>query len=106
MRVSKVKSYLGFAIKGNKVIFGYDKLFENKKNPKLVIICSSLNEKNTNKVQEFSDLTHALELTGYVLTPLGAALTIVGIPLYVKGNKIMQMDVKCSGNAAGLTLNF
>ena len=63
-------------------------------------------EEYNSKVQEFSDLTHALELTGYVLTPLGAALTIVGIPLYVKGNKIMQMDVKYSGNAAGLTLNF
>ena len=25
-----MKSYLGFAIKGNKVIFGYDKLYENK----------------------------------------------------------------------------
>lgn len=55
MKENKLKAYLGFAIKSNNIVFGYDKLFENKKNPKFVIICSSLNEKNTNKIIEFCD---------------------------------------------------
>lgn len=59
-----------------------------------------------NKLRNFSDLTHALELTGYVLTPVGAALTIVGIPLYVNGQKIMNLDIQYTGNGAGVSINF
>ena len=53
LKESKLKTYIGFAIKSNNIVFGYDKLFENKKTPKLVIVCSSLNEKNTNKIIDF-----------------------------------------------------
>ena len=53
MKESKLKSYLGFAIKSGKILFGYDKLFENRITPKLVIICSTLNEKNSTKVIDF-----------------------------------------------------
>ena len=55
MEKSKLIAYLGFAIKSGKVIFGYDKLFETKKNPNLVLICSSLNEKNTDKILKFCE---------------------------------------------------
>lgn len=51
----KLKAYLGFAIKSGKIVFGYDKLFESKKNPILVLICSTLNEKNTNKVNLYCE---------------------------------------------------
>ena len=51
----RLKAYLGFAIKSGKIIFGYDKLFESKKNPILVLICSTLNEKNTNKVKLYCE---------------------------------------------------
>lgn len=50
MRSNKIKSYLGFSVKSGNVIFGSDKLFESKKKPKLVIVCSLQNEKVTNKV--------------------------------------------------------
>ena len=50
---SKLKAYLGFAIKGGKVIFGYDNLLLSKKMPELVLICKSQNEKVTNKVINF-----------------------------------------------------
>lgn len=50
---SKLATYIGFAIKSGKVIFGYDKLFEARKIPNVVLICSTLNEKNTNKIMEF-----------------------------------------------------
>ena len=51
--MTKIESYLGFAIRSGKIIFGYDNLFQSKKTPKLVLICSTQNEKVTNKVFKF-----------------------------------------------------
>lgn len=42
----------------------------------------------------------------YYLFGAGAALTIVGVPLYVGGKRIMSLDVKYTGTGAGLALNF
>ncbi|MCQ2342991.1 MAG: hypothetical protein MJZ75_05845 [Paludibacteraceae bacterium] len=63
-------------------------------------------EEYNNQVRDFSKKTHAAEVAGYILTPLGGALTIVGIPLYVKGNKMLQLDVQYTGNGAGVAVNF
>ena len=54
MKVDKVKSYLGFAIRSGKVIFGVDKLFDSKKKAQLILICSTQNEKVTNKVVRYA----------------------------------------------------
>lgn len=53
--MTKLETYLGFAIKSGKVIFGSDKLFDCKKKPQLVLICSSQNEKVTLKVFKFCE---------------------------------------------------
>ena len=42
----------------------------------------------------------------YYLFGVGAALTIVGVPLYIGGKKIMDMNVNFTGNGAGITMNF
>lgn len=63
-------------------------------------------EEYNNQVRDFSKKTHAAEVAGYILTPLGGALTIVGIPLYVKGNKMLQINVQYTSNGAGVALNF
>lgn len=55
MRIDKIKSYLGFSIRSGKVIFGSDKLFESSKKPRIVIICSTQNDKVTNKVIRFCE---------------------------------------------------
>lgn len=57
------------------------------------------------KAEAFTASTHAAEVAGYILMPMGGALTVVGIPLYIKGNK-MTMNVNYTGNGAGLALNF
>ncbi len=44
--------------------------------------------------------------TSYYLLPIGASLTIVGIPLYVEGKKIMEVNVNYTGNGVGLSMNF
>lgn len=44
--------------------------------------------------------------TSYYLLPIGASLTIVGIPLYVEGKKIMELKVNYTGNGVGLSMNF
>lgn len=43
---------------------------------------------------------------GCILTSAGAALTIVGIPLYHCGKRIMTLDINYTGNGAGMALNF
>ena len=53
MEINKVKSYISFSIRSGKIIFGVDKLFESKKMPILVMICSTQNDKVTNKVIRF-----------------------------------------------------
>lgn len=57
------------------------------------------------KAEAFTASTHAAEVAGYILMPMGGALTVVGIPLYIKGNKL-TMSVNYTGNGAGLALNF
>mgnify|MGYP004652768911 FL=1 len=64
----------------------------------------SLDEYRT-KAEAFTASTHAAEVAGYILTPMGGALTVVGIPLYIKGSK-MTISVNYTGNGAGLALNF
>lgn len=43
---------------------------------------------------------------GCALLPVGAAFTIVGIPLYVSGKKIMNMNFNYTGNGLGVTMQF
>ena len=42
----------------------------------------------------------------YILLPIGASLTIVGVPLYIGGKKIMDLNVNYTGTGAGLALRF
>ena len=72
MKENKIKAYIGFAIKSRKVIFGYDKLFESKKLPTLVIACKELNEKNTIKTKEFCIKNNIkfIKLKSYLLSEL------------------------------------
>lgn len=44
--------------------------------------------------------------TSYYLLPIGASLIVVGIPLYVEGKKIMEVNVEYTGNGVGLSMNF
>ena len=47
---SKLKSYLGFSIKSNKIIFGIDNLESTKKNVRLVICCNTLADNSFKKL--------------------------------------------------------
>lgn len=53
MDENKIKSYLGFAIKSGKVVFGYDNLFITKKMPLLTLISATQGEKMRDKVIAF-----------------------------------------------------
>ena len=46
------------------------------------------------------------QLAGCILLPIGASLTIVGIPLYAHGKKIMTMNFNYTGNGVGLAMEF
>jgi hypothetical protein len=58
------------------------------------------------KLQSYYDKKNAANTAGYILTPLGGALTIVGVPLYLYGRRLMQLDIKYTGNGAGVSATF
>lgn len=47
-----------------------------------------------------------MQLAGCILLPVGASLTIVGIPLYAHGKKIMTMNFNYTGNGVGVAMEF
>ncbi len=50
---NKIKTYLGFAIRSGKVVFGYDNLMVTRKNPLLVLISQSQGDKVADKVMKY-----------------------------------------------------
>ncbi len=50
MLKAKIVSYVGFAIKSNKVIWGVDKIIESKKRPVLVLKSLDLGRSSNNKL--------------------------------------------------------
>ena len=58
------------------------------------------------KLQSYYDKKNAANTAGYIHTPLGGALTIVGVPLYLYGRRLMQLDIKYTGNGAGVSATF
>lgn len=60
MQENKLKSYIGFAIKSNKIIWGFDNILLKNKDG-LIIVSSTINEKNHNKIQNFA-LNHKIQI--------------------------------------------
>lgn len=62
-----------------------------------------LNKKPTSKdIKKYSDCATA----GMILFPIGASLTIVGIPLSIEGKELMRLNINYTGNGAGLSLEW
>lgn len=60
------------------------------------------NEEDLNKSVTYGRCAAA----GYVLLPMGASLTIVGIPFYAHGKRIAELKFNYTGNGAGIAMNF
>lgn len=45
-------------------------------------------------------------VASYYLLSVGASMTIVGFPLYIKGKKMMELNVNLVENGAGVALSF
>lgn len=43
--INKLETYLGFSVKSNSIIFGYDNILKTRKKLDVVIFCSSAQEK-------------------------------------------------------------
>ena len=94
MRENKVKSYLGFAIRSGSVVFGSDNLFVSRKSISLVLICSTQNEKVTNKVINYchdKNIKH-IKLQNLVLGDLCARdnCKVLGVTDISLANAIMN----------------
>ena len=72
MDKKKISSYLMFSIRSGKIIFGVDKLFVSKKMPCVVLICSTQNEKVSNKVINFCNTNRikVIKLKDLILSEL------------------------------------
>lgn len=62
--------------------------------------------KSTTEILQIAKTKANRAAAGYVLLPMGAALTIVGIPLNVHGKRIAEMNINYTGNGAGISMNF
>lgn len=69
----------------------------------------NISTKKLDKVQTINaemDINSKLATAGYILFPIGASLTIVGIPLHIHGNKIITMNLNYTGNGIGVGVEF
>ncbi|HKL73836.1 MAG TPA: hypothetical protein VJ903_02975 [Clostridia bacterium] len=53
MSLTKVKSYVGFAIKMGKAVFGVDSIISMRRQPKIVLYDNSLSENSTSKLNNY-----------------------------------------------------
>ena len=94
MDVKKISSYLMFSIRSGKIIFGVDKLFVSKKMPCLVLICSTQNEKVSNKVLKFCNINKikVIKLKDLILSELIGRdnCKVVGLLDYNLANAIIN----------------
>lgn len=63
-------------------------------------------EEYLKKMENHNGKVQAASTAGYILTPLGGALTIMGIPMYIHGKKISELQLQYTGNGAAITMNF
>jgi hypothetical protein len=47
-----------------------------------------------------------MQIAGHILLPVGASLTIIGIPLHVHGRKLMDINLNYTGNGVGVAMEF
>ena len=47
-----------------------------------------------------------MQIAGHILLPVGASLTIIGIPLQVHGRKLMDINLNYTGNGVGVAMEF
>lgn len=57
---------------------------------------------NSEKAEHIRRISEA----GGYLMPIGASMTLIGIPLYVHGQKIVEMNFNYTGNGVGVSMQF
>jgi hypothetical protein len=51
-------------------------------------------------------LKSRLAIAGDILFPIGASLTIIGIPLHVHGKRMLELNFNYTGNGVGVAMEF
>lgn len=55
MKVEKIKTYVGFAIRSGEIVFGFDNIMKSKSKIKLILISSTQQEKVANKLIKYGE---------------------------------------------------
>lgn len=63
-------------------------------------------KKVSKSAYDLAEKKTSLNIAGGCLIAAGSAFTLIGIPLYIHGTKIMTMNFNYTGNGAGVALQF
>ena len=58
MNINKIKTYIGFAIKSRKIIFGYDNIISYKKKHVLILLSPTTSEKIASKLCNYAEINN------------------------------------------------
>ena len=58
MNINKVKTYIGFAIKSRKIIFGYDNIISYNKKQNLILVSPTSSDKVSEKLIKFASINN------------------------------------------------
>ncbi len=54
----KIKTYLGFSVKSNQIVYGIDNLISTRKKVHLIIACKTLTDNGLNQLLKFASKEH------------------------------------------------
>ena len=94
MQTNKAFSYVGFAIKANKIIYGTDSLLGYSKKIHLIIVSNSLSENAVKKIEKLADIKNCpvikIEESEFDATVNKSGCKVVGITSYELASAIQK----------------
>ena len=68
MQEAKVRSYIGFAIKARKIIYGLDNILTSKKRPYLLLIDKGFSPNSQKKIVRYAEMNEIPMMSFYLET--------------------------------------
>ena len=90
--INKLKSYLGFSIKSNSIVFGYDNITKSRKKFDVVIFCKTATNKHIDSILNVGN--KCVKLTGHTLGEIIGRenVKVVAIKNYNLAKAILTID--------------
>ena len=92
LKVNKIKTYVGFAIKSKQIKFGIDEILKNKFLD-LILVSSELAESSKSKLESFASKTHS-KLIELEQNQIDFVLNKTGVKVFAITNKGLADAIK------------